>query len=72
MLESLKSGDTIIPIFHNLKPGALRWTNNKDQGYGIGLHELKVETDKVTIKKWREVLSIVFNISGFTLEAYIR
>jgi hypothetical protein len=70
MLESLKSGATIIPVFHDVKPAALRSTEDKDRGYGKGLHKLKVKTDEETIKRWKEALLTVADIIGFELEAY--
>jgi len=76
MLESSKSGATIIPVFHGVKPADLRWTQGEYRGYAQGLHKLKVKTDKGkrrydpdTIEEWRRALSRVADISGFELEA---
>lgn len=76
MLESLKAGATIIPVFHGVKPADLRRTQDEFRGYAYGLLKLKVKTDKGkprhdpdNIEEWRRALSRVADISGFELEA---
>lgn len=76
MLESLKSGATIIPVFHGVQPADLRWTQGEFRGYAQGLHKLKNKMDKgkprydpETIAEWGRALSRVAEISGFELEA---
>lgn len=82
LLHMLASGSPIIPVFYDVKPDELRWTQNKNKMYGQALHSLqkkvnydsetheqKPRYDSITIEKWREALSLVADLSGFELEA---
>jgi len=72
MVESEKSGATILPVFYNVKPEHLRWTGkDKDGPYAKALrkHEEKQRNDSQTIQSWRNALFHAADISGFELEA---
>jgi len=82
LLQMLSSRAPIIPVFYDVKPDELRWTQSKNRVYGQALHNLqskkkydsetheeKPRYDSITIEKWREALSLVADLSGFELEA---
>jgi hypothetical protein len=77
----LNTGATVIPVFYDVEPSQLRWTQGKKGIYADALHELekKVTHDPETneeklryhstiIKNWREALSKAAGISGFELK----
>jgi len=77
MLESMgESRSTIIPIFFGVKPSKLRWTEGEDGEYAQALRTLQNKKtadfqpryDSNTIKKWKQALYDVAEISGFELE----
>jgi hypothetical protein len=74
MLESRKR---ILPVFYGVKPSDLRRTRGGDGVYARSLDVLEKKRtwdsqplyDSNTIKKWRDALSEVADISGFELKA---
>lgn len=77
LVQMLESGKTIIPVFYNVNPSELRWTWNGDGVYAQALHNLEKKRTFDSqpryapgiIEKWRQVLSVVSEISGFELKA---
>lgn len=76
LVDMLESKATIIPVFYNVRPTDLRWT---DGLYAEALRKLeKKTTDDLkkprycpdTIEKWRKALARVSEISGFELDAF--
>jgi hypothetical protein len=71
----------IVPVFFNVEPAELRWTDQKKGVYGKALDELqkkktvdsqthqeKPRYDSATLQKWRNALSTVADTSGFDLK----
>eukprot|EP00253_Pinus_taeda_P020195 PITA_20195 len=78
LLQMLNTKAPIIPVFYHVKPDELRGTRGKKRTYAEALDDLASKTDydgqtprhhPSKIKKWREALLKVANISGFELEA---
>lgn len=75
LVDMLKSGSTIIPIFHTVKPSELTSENGK---YAEDLRKLEKKTDEEgkarhdpdTIRKWKKALSEVDKSTEFDLERY--
>lgn len=78
MLEMLKSGSTILPIFYNVEPSDLR-----HKKYVVSLRSLagketidfqtqvkKPRYEADLIEKWKNALSDAADISGFNLRTY--
>lgn len=72
LLLMLETGAAIIPVFYNVKPSELRWTEGQKGLYAQALHkhEQKQRYDPATLQQWRNALSRVAGITGFELEAY--
>jgi hypothetical protein len=78
LVQMLESGKRILPVFYGVKPSDLRWTRGGHGVYARSLDVLgKKRTwdsqplyDSNTIKKWRDALSEVADISGFELKAF--
>jgi len=72
----------IVPVFYNVEPAELRWTDQNKKGvYADALnklqmkktvdsqtHEEKPRCDSATIQNWRNALSSVADISGYDLD----
>eukprot|EP00253_Pinus_taeda_P016173 PITA_16173 len=71
LIAMITTGATILPVFYNVEPSELRWTE-KDGRYAEALrkHEEKNRYDSETIQKWREALCTAANISGFELKQF--
>ncbi|XP_075654224.1 TMV resistance protein N-like isoform X2 [Castanea sativa] len=56
----------VYPIFYKVTPSEVRNNDRKDGKYGIALdnHEKKFEDDMEKVKRWREALTEVANLSG--------
>ena len=73
----VESKSTIIPVFYNVEPSNLRWTEGGDGVYAQALRGLEKKRtfdsqpryNSIIIKKWMDALSTVANISGFELKA---
>eukprot|EP00253_Pinus_taeda_P023782 PITA_23782 len=65
----LKSRGTILPVFYNVKPSHIRWSNKLKYAEALQKHEEHQRNDWQTIQGWKNVLSRVADISGFELEA---
>lgn len=77
LLDMLESKSVIIPVFYQVEPATVRWPDGKGV-YAEALRILenkkisdsqKPRHDPATIKKWKEALSTVSEISGFDLGA---
>ena len=80
MKDSLKNTRvTIFPIFYKIDPSVVRWTNKKG-AYFEALRDDEQKTTKdsqtgeempryslETIQSWRNALSFVADLSGFTV-----
>eukprot|EP00253_Pinus_taeda_P021592 PITA_21592 len=82
LLQMLKSGKPIIPVFYGAKPSELRWTRGSDGKYAQALqslankttdddqpHQKRLRYDPGTIDSWRNALASVSYICGFDLES---
>jgi len=65
----LNSRGTILPVFYNVKPFELRWTEKGAYAGALQKHEEQQRYDLQTIGEWKKALSHVADISGFELEA---
>eukprot|EP00253_Pinus_taeda_P005059 PITA_05059 len=77
MLEcKLKKGSTILPIFLHVEPSVVRWTEGEKGVYGQALTSLQNKRnadsqpryDPEIIRKWKDALHHVAEISGFELD----
>eukprot|EP00253_Pinus_taeda_P008855 PITA_08855 len=79
MVESVKSGKIILPVFYKVQPSVLRHTV-KDGAYAYALRKLEGKTahdpetgeekpryNSDSFRKWRDALSFVADISGFVI-----
>eukprot|EP00253_Pinus_taeda_P008854 PITA_08854 len=79
MVESVKSGKIILPVFYKVQPSVLRHTV-KDGAYALALRKLEGKTahdpetgeekprhNPDSFRKWRDALSFVADISGFVI-----
>lgn len=61
-----ESKGTIIPVFYDVKPAVVRWTDGR---YAEAFQKHTSRYDSETIEKWKTALSKVTDLSGFELEA---
>ncbi|KAH9288994.1 hypothetical protein KI387_033111 [Taxus chinensis] len=61
----IKTGTKIIPIFYNVKPSDLRWTDQGIYADAFSEHEKKGKYDPGKLRGWKEALHVISFLSGY-------
>ena len=66
-MERLKEGQQVLPIFFKVDPSEVRKQTGKF-GLALAEHERRFNNNLDKVRKWREALTEVANLFGFTFK----
>lgn len=58
-------GQTVLPIFYNVSPSVVKEQRGLFYHYAFSFHEKKFKDDLDKVKRWRQAMTKVANLSGY-------